>query len=365
MCAELRWYRGMSDFPFKPRVVGWELTLRCNMRCLHCGSSAGQPRSNELTVEEGFSLIDQLIELGTEVLTLSGGEPMTHPAWDQYAKRLIDGGVRTYMISNGLLLERNIGRLSACGIKRLGVSIDGCEEMHDHIRNYPGCFKQAMHGIAAAHEAGIKVGAVTHISGANKHLLEDMYKVMLDNRLDFWQIQIAFKQGRMKEHPQYELMPSDLPAIADFVARCQKEGKLPVVPGDNFGYYEEPAMRAKPWKGCFAGRHLLGIDADGSVKGCLSMSRDFVEGNIRTEPLRKIWEDPNRFRYNRYFDVNMLKGHCRGCPHAIPCRAGCTACAVSYSGERFDNPYCLFRVQNGIGRSGWPAPAQGQPADNH
>ena len=264
----------MADFPFKPQVVGWELTLRCNMRCLHCGSTAGQPRPDELTVEEGFSLIDQMVDLGTEIVTLSGGEPMTHPAWDQYAKRLIDKGVKTYMISNGLLLEQNIERLRACGMRRLGVSIDGDEPMHDYIRNHPGTFKAAMRGIAAAHEAGIKVGAVTHISGANKHLLEAMYNVMLQNKLDFWQIQIAFSQGRMKDHPQYALSPEDLPMIVNFVHKCQEEGKLPVVAGDNFGYYEVPAMRAKPWKGCFAGRHLMGVDADGKqTDGCYSLKK--------------------------------------------------------------------------------------------
>ena len=356
----------MADFPFKPQVVGWELTLRCNMRCLHCGSTAGQPRPDELTVEEGFSLIDQMVDLGTEIVTLSGGEPMTHPAWDQYAKRLIDKGVKTYMISNGLLLEQNIERLRACGMRRLGVSIDGDEPMHDYIRNHPGTFKAAMRGIAAAHEAGIKVGAVTHISGANKHLLEAMYNVMLQNKLDFWQIQIAFSQGRMKDHPQYALSPEDLPMIVNFVHKCQEEGKLPVVAGDNFGYYEVPAMRAKPWKGCFAGRHLMGVDADGSIKGCLSMPREFVEGNIRTESLRTIWEDPQRFRYTRYFSTDMLKGHCRNCPHGIPCRAGCTASAYSASGDRFDNPYCAFRVQSGIGDKGWPDSTEKaeQPAES-
>lgn len=343
----------MTEFPFKPRVVGWELTLRCNMRCLHCGSSAGQPRPDELSVDEGFALIDQLLELGTEVVTLSGGEPMTHPAWDRYARRLVDAGVRTYMITNGLLLEQNIDRMLASGLRRIGVSIDGTESTHDRIRSYPGSFRMAMAGARKAREAGIKVGSITHVSGANKDELEAMYDILSQEGFQFWQIQLAFCQGRMKENPDFQLDPEELPRIVQFVHDCQQRGGMNVVAGDNLGYYEDPAIREKPWKGCFAGRHLIGIDADGSVKGCLSFPRDLIEGNVRQEPLRQIWEDPERFRFNRYFSPDMLEGHCTACPHAIPCRAGCVVTAYSATGNRFDNPYCAFRVQSGKGSCGW------------
>ena len=130
-----------------------------------------------------------------------------------------------------------------------------------------------------------------------------------------------------------------------------------MLPGDNLGYFEEdgPSIREHKWKGCFAGRHLVGIDADGSVKGCLSLPREFIEGNLRTEPLRQIWEDPQRFRYNRYFDPEMLEGHCAGCPHGSSCRAGCVVTAHAATGNRFDNPYCAYRVQSGKDCCGWSA----------
>ena len=338
----------MSDFPFSPKVVGWELTLRCNMNCIHCGSSAGSARPNELSDEEAFDLIDQLVALGTKVVTLSGGEPMIHPSWDKFAKRFVDAGVDTYMITNGLLLEKNVEKILATGMKRLGVSLDGTEKTHNFIRNHPNSYAIAMKGIEKAKAAGIAVGAITHISKANFGEMEDMYRDFLDKKLDFWQIQITFKQGRMKEHDDYSLEPEQLVDIAEFIHEKQEENKMYVVPGDNMGYYCEPPIRKRPWQGCFAGRHLVGIDADGAVKGCLSLPRVFVEGNIREESLKEIWEDPQRFKYNRYFSPDMLKGNCKGCPKAIPCRAGCTVTAYSSTGDKFDNPYCLFRVQGGF-----------------
>ncbi len=337
----------MGEFPFKPRVVGWELTLKCNMNCIHCGSSAGHPRPNELTLEEGFDLIDQLVDLGAEILTLSGGEPLIHPHWDKYAKRLVEAGVKTYMITNGLLLEQNVEKILDTGMKRIGVSLDGTEKTHNFIRNHPNSFALAMRGIKKAKSMGLSVGAITHISKANIDEMEDMYEIFSSIPLDFWQIQITFKQGRMLQHDDFSLEPEQMLPIAEFVHRKQQSGgHMKVIPGDNLGYYCDPPIRTRPWKGCFAGRHLIGIDADGAVKGCLSLPREFVEGNIREEPLRQIWEDPNRFKYNRYFSLDMLEGYCKGCPKGDPCRGGCTVTAYSSTGSKFNNPYCVYRIQS-------------------
>ncbi len=336
----------MEKFPYNPKVAGWELTLACNMNCIHCGSSAGKPRPDELSREEGLDLIDQLIDLGLKVMTLSGGEPLLNPHLEDYARRLSAGGVDTYMISNGLLLERNARMLKDAGVRRVGISLDGMEKTHNFIRNHPNSFAIAMEGIEAAHRAGVIPGAVTHISRANIEEMEDMYQLFKKIRLNFWQIQITFNMGRMKDHSDFALDPAELPRIARFVHQKQQLNNGPnVVPGDNLGYYGKLPIREKAWKGCFAGRHLVGIDADGAVKGCLSLPREFIEGNIREEPLRVIWEDVNRFKYNRYFETGDLAGNCRDCPRGDPCRAGCVVTAYSATGNRFDNPYCLYRVE--------------------
>jgi len=340
-----------EKFPYRPRVAGWELTLACNMNCIHCGSSAGHPRPDELRVDEGLDLIGQMVDLGLEMITLSGGEPLMHPAWDVYARRLSEGGVKTQMITNALLLEKSAQKMKDSGIKTFGISLDGMEETHNFIRNNPKSFQMALRGVKAAHEAGLTVGVVTHVSGANRDELEAMYQLFQEIGIKFWQIQVVFKMGRMKEHQDYAVEPEDLPGIAHFIYEKRKLGGLPnVFPGDNLGYYGCEPIFDKEWKGCFAGRHLMGIDADGTIKGCLSLPREFAEGNVRTEPLRQIWEDPNRFRYNRYFNPDMLEGHCKGCPKGDPCRAGCTITAYAATGNKFDNPYCLYRVERETGR---------------
>ena len=57
--------------------VIYELTLKCNLNCIHCGSSAGLTRPNELTTTESLKLVDDLKELGAKRLILSGGGAIT------------------------------------------------------------------------------------------------------------------------------------------------------------------------------------------------------------------------------------------------------------------------------------------------
>ncbi|MDQ7824689.1 MAG: radical SAM protein [Candidatus Eremiobacteraeota bacterium] len=333
------------SFPFKPKIVGWELTKRCNFQCLHCGTPAGAPRENELTLEESLKLIDDLAGLGCEVLTLSGGEPLMHPHWDKFAHRLREKGIDPYMITNGYYLEENIEKILATPLRRIGLSIDGTAEIHDHIRQHPGSYERALRGARRAKEKGIAVGVVTHVSRYNFDALDEMERVFRGVPMDFWQIQVTFLSGRMKEHGESVLEPSELPRVAAFVEKARIGRDMLVCAGDNLGYYSCRDIVDKPWKGCHAGRWVLGIESDGTLKGCLSLPGEFREGNIRTRPLGELWEDRSLFKLNRYFNPDDLAGYCSECDKKLDCRGGCKVTAFSSTGNAFDNPYCLYRVE--------------------
>lgn len=93
-----------ESVPWSPCYVVWELTLACNMRCAHCGSSAGKPREDELDLDEMLRVCDELAELGCERLTLLGGEPLIHPRWPDVARRVRENGFR----ANVVLGERRL-----------------------------------------------------------------------------------------------------------------------------------------------------------------------------------------------------------------------------------------------------------------
>ena len=65
----------------------WEITMGCNMRCKHCGSSCAEALPDELNTSEALEVCDQLKDLGLKVITLSGGEPTTRSDWHIIAKR--------------------------------------------------------------------------------------------------------------------------------------------------------------------------------------------------------------------------------------------------------------------------------------
>ena len=73
---------------YDPGLVVWEITLNCNLKCSHCGSSAGTPRDNELTTEEGLQLCNDLSELDFKGVTLFGGEPFLRNDWSIFGKEI-------------------------------------------------------------------------------------------------------------------------------------------------------------------------------------------------------------------------------------------------------------------------------------
>ncbi|MCL5035716.1 MAG: radical SAM protein [Chloroflexi bacterium] len=335
----------MTSIPFKPKVAGFELTLACNMRCIHCGSSAGKPAKDELSREEGLSLCEQLAALGNQVVTLSGGEPLVSPHWHAYAKKFGELGLKVYMITNGYLLEENMDKIIDSPIKRLGISLDGTEATHNYIRQVGDSFQKAVNGAKLLMEKGISIGIVTHISKLNIMELEAMYETFTGLGFSFWQIQMAFPQGRMKEHLELVSEPEDMLTVARFMEDKRKENKIRIVPGDNLGYYSSYDIGASDWHGCFGGRWLIGICANGDIKPCLSLPPEFVEGNIRQRSLKEIWEDPENFKFNRFLSKDKLGGRCKDCDKGELCWAGCKVTAYAMTGDLFNNPYCLYRLE--------------------
>jgi len=97
---------------YKLKCAVWELTLKCNLRCSHCGSSAGIPRKNELTTKECFKLCEELADLGCKDVSLMGGEPFLREDWFQVAQCVNNLGMNLNFVSNGIVLDRYIDKIA-------------------------------------------------------------------------------------------------------------------------------------------------------------------------------------------------------------------------------------------------------------
>ncbi|MBU2431867.1 MAG: radical SAM protein, partial [Proteobacteria bacterium] len=89
------------------RLVAWETTRRCNLSCKHCRAVAeDHPYDNELDTQASFRLLEQIREVGTPIIILTGGEPLLRDdIFDiaAYGTRL---GLRMVMAPNGTLLNK-------------------------------------------------------------------------------------------------------------------------------------------------------------------------------------------------------------------------------------------------------------------
>lgn len=339
---------------YYPRQAVWEMSLKCNMNCMHCGSRAGKPRENELSLEECLDIAQQLIDMKLELITLIGGEIFLKDGWEQVARKFVDNGVYTNIITNAYnLSDKHYDQLKRSGINQVAISIDGMEEVHNTIRRNSHSFEHVLKALDRLREEGYYTEAITTLTDLNFSNLEDMYNLFVNKGVEIWQIQLASPMGNASENLKLLLEPKKVPLITKFIRDKNKEGKILVVAGDSLGYYDENEhyirgvdSNTKPeFYGCQAGKFVVGIDSIGNVKGCESLqSDDFIEGNLRERSLYDIWNDENAFAYNRKMTPSMLAGKCASCDRAEICAGGCRQLSNFTSGNKYESVYCCYNI---------------------
>lgn len=332
---------------YKPEVAVWETTLRCNLRCSHCGSVAGDARTDELSTKECYSLIEQLADLGCKDVSLMGGEFLIRNDWQALGGCVKDLGMDLCMVSNGILVPKFINEISNLQPKVVGISVDGLKEAHERIRG-KGTFDPTMKAVDMLLEKGIQTTLITTISQINFKDLPKMAETIKGKGCN-WQIQVAMPFGNFSK--DLLISEEDYYASAMFIAKQRIDNKfqdLPVIGAHCYGYNSKVLPGCK-WGGCTAGIRSIGITSNGGIVGCLSMGNErFIEGNVRERPLREIWEDPGSFSYNRNFRKEDLGPNCKGCRYGKKCKGGCNSVSISLT-ERFHNdPYCFRRIEKEI-----------------
>jgi radical SAM protein with 4Fe4S-binding SPASM domain len=344
-----------------PSTCVWEITLACNARCVHCGSSAGTARPRELDTAEALALALELGQLGCKSVTLSGGEPLLRADWPVLAAAIRAAGMRLEMITNGLLVAAHADGIRDAGFAGVTFSIDGTAPVHDALRGVPGGLEQLLRGAGALRKRGVRVGAVTQVNRRNVAQLGEIQSMLASAGFEGWQLQLTMPMGRAAHDvDNLCLPPAEVPALEQTIIALRARPGLFVDAADNIGYMsrDEPRLRsrrdepARFWTGCPAGLTVVGITSDGTVRGCLSLPPAADEGNVRDRSLSAIWRDPASFSYNRRFDANRLGGPCTACPFGRICRGGCRSLAWATSpGNPHANPYCIRHVTEKAGAS--------------
>lgn len=343
----------------RPTYVVWELTLACDQHCTHCGSRAGEARSTELTTAQALDVVAQLAALGTFECALIGGEAYLHPGFLEVVRALKAHGIRPTMTTGGRGIDAALAQAMAdAGLYSVSVSVDGLEPTHDLMRASRGSFHAATAALRHLAAAGITISANTNLNRLNEGDLEALYEHLAALGIRAWQVQLTAPLGRAADRPAMLLQPYDLltlmPRLLALKQRAWAEARISLQPGNNLGYFgpEEAVLRSPTpglgdhFQGCQAGRQVLGLEADGAVKGCPSLqSEAYVGGNVRDTPLKTLWEEAPQLALTRRRTVEDLWGFCRTCPFNEVCLGGCTFTAHAVLGRPGNNPYCHYRAR--------------------
>ncbi len=336
------------SFEWFPYTLGWELTLACNLRCKHCGSSAGQPRKNELTTDEAIQLCNQFPSLLVQEVDFTGGEPLLRSDWPEIALHLKKLNISTGIVTNGVTLDKEtISKLKETGISHIAVSVDGLESTHDFIRSKDGVYNEVIKGIRRLVEEKIPTTIITTVTELNIDELPTLFKIFSDIGINRWRPQPLISSGRVGNFQEIFLKEKSFLKLINFYQNWGHkaiDAGMELLRADGLGYYFKSDISRGSWYGCPAGLVSVGITSDGKVKGCLSLPDKFIEGDLRKNSLWDIWFDNNTFSYTRNFLINMLGNNCDSCDKGEQCRGGCSAMSYGYTGIFHNDPLCYVGI---------------------
>lgn len=343
----------------KLRLVAWEITRRCNLACAHCRASAEDvDYDGELSTEECFRLIDQIVEIGKPILILTGGEPLCRPDVFDIGRYAAERGLRVVLGSNGTMIDDDVARkLKQVPVSRVGVSIDFPNvRMQDDFRGRKGAFDEAIAGIKQAQRAGIDIQINSTITKKNAVLIGSLLDLALGMGAVAFHPFMLVPTGRGRHLADSVLSPEEHERILNWVYEKQAElsDRIQFKPTDAPHYMRIAMQRrngqARPsakspyaldslTRGCLAGTGFCFVSHVGRVQGCGYL--DVEAGNVREQDFASIWSDSPLF--NQLRDLSNLKGKCGACEYRRPC-GGCRARAFESTGDYLnEEPYCMHK----------------------
>jgi len=359
----------------KLQLVAWEITRSCNLFCAHCRASADSSRANdELTKEECFRLIDQILEVGHPIIILTGGEPLLRKDVFEIAAYGVARGLRMVMGTNGTLITQEIAtQMRDIPISRVGISLDfPAADLQDNFRGRAGAFQAALAGIARARRAGIEVQINCTVTRLNVTYLDQLLSLALEMGAVAFHPFFLVPTGRGNNLEPVELSPLEYEQTLNWIYDRQLEmgDRIFFKPTDaphymrimnqrqkraGTGGNDVPSHRNAPTtnvrrhpvnaitRGCLAGTGFCFISHQGRVQGCGYL--DVEAGQVRKQSFSRIWADSPLF--NRLRDLSCMKGKCSICEYRRIC-GGCRARAYEATGDYLEaEPYCIYQPVKG------------------
>jgi Fe-coproporphyrin III synthase len=339
----LRYGRHSSNLPShllqfsadKRPVVVWNITRRCNLKCIHCYAQAkNKTHNHEVSTRDGKRLIDDLSDYGVPVVLFSGGEPLMRADLPELAAYAVKKGMRAVVSTNGTLISSETARiLKDIGLSYVGISLDGMEKINDRFRGVKGAFEAALAGVDNCQAAGMKVGLRFTINRINATEIPRIFEVLEDReipRVCFYHLVYAGRGSKLiEEDLSHQETRHAVDLIIESTRRLHEKGKpKEVLTVDNHAdgpYLYLKLLRENPERAAEVLELLRMNEGNNSGRGigCVSWNGDvhadqfwrhYSFGNVLKTPFSRIWED----RSNPLMDMLKnkklhVKGRCAKC----------------------------------------------------
>ena len=345
--------RAMTNM--KPRIVAWELTRRCHLKCAHCrAASADGGTGEELTTEQIVGVMDDIVAVGRPMLILTGGEPMLRADLYEIIESARERGLAVAVAPSGTLIgESEARRMVALGVHRVSVSLDGpTAAMHDEFRGVAGAFQGALRGCEACRKAGLPFQINTTLTVSNIERLEEMVTLAARLGAAAFHTFSPVPVGRGMSLARAEIAASLSREFLERLLKVYESAPIPVrvtcAPqfyrllrertGTGAAGREKAVGHDSFSHGCIAGRAYAFIGAEGNVQPCGYLPLSC--GNVLAEGFGEIWEKSEVLRNLR--DARTLKGKCSKCGMIGIC-GGCRARAYAVTGDYLAaDPFCTY-----------------------
>ncbi|MCH8209229.1 MAG: radical SAM protein, partial [Nitrospinae bacterium] len=336
---------------FQAYTVSWNLTKRCNLNCAHCYLDAdfrGGLRSDELTTEECFRVVDQIAEVNPNAfLILTGGEPLLRPDIYDIIKYAAEKKFMVVLGTNGTLINReNAKKIKAAGAHGVGISIDSMEPAnHDKFRGVDKAWERSMEAFNILNEVGVDFIIQMSVSDMNYKEIPEV--VAFSEKIGAIAFNLYFLvctgRGQGNTDISNEAYEEALKTL--YRLQMQYKGRLMInskcAPQYKRVVYENDpdSVYTRTYSGgCPAGTHYSRISPEGNLTPCPFIAESV--GNLKTSTFKDLWENAPLMKQLR--DRKNLEGKCGTCEFSSMC-SGCRARAFAETGNYMaEDPSCDY-----------------------
>lgn len=349
----------------KKPVIVWNMTRRCNLKCVHCYARAVDVHGkDEIDTASAKRMMDDLAAYGVPVMLFSGGEPLVREDLVELAAYAVEKGMRAVISTNGTLITpQKAAELKKVGLSYVGISLDGLEEAHDRFRGKKGSFAKALEGVENCQAEGLKVGLRFTINKRNAAEIPGIFNILRDMEIPracFYHLVYSGRGSELiREDLDHQATRDVVDLIIDETQKCFDAGKpKEILTVDNHadGPYlwmrlarENPERAEKVFEllqfneGNNSGRGIGCISWDGKVHAD-QFWREHVFGNVLERPFSQIWDDPNIELLARLKNKKAhVGGRCAKCRYLPICGGNFRARAEAFYGDIWsEDPACYL-----------------------